>query len=229
MFINCGIINKIISLISEEPMKREKVSEAVIRRLPKYYRYLKDLERAGVERISSQELSKKMGIKATQIRQDLNCFGGFGQQGYGYHVSMLKKEIKDIIGLNREYNVVLIGAGHMGNALANYMGFGKEGFNIIGIFDNNPQLVGTFIRDIEISNIDNIDDFVKNNKVDLCIIATTKENAQHVADIIIETGVQAIWNFTPVDVEAYEDVCIENVHLNDSLYTLIYRMNDFCE
>ncbi|MFZ5974381.1 MAG: redox-sensing transcriptional repressor Rex [Bacillota bacterium] len=207
-------------------MKKEKVSEAVIRRLPKYYRYLKELERIGVERISSQELSKKMGIKATQIRQDLNCFGGFGQQGYGYHVKMLKKEIKDIIGLNREYKVILVGAGNIGQALANYMGFEKEGFNIIGIFDVNPKLIGNTIRNKTIMDIDSLHVFAKENHVDLCIITTPKENAQEIADMVIGVGIKSIWNFAPVDVDARRGVCIENVHLNDSLYTLIYRMND---
>ena len=207
-------------------MKKEKVSEAVIRRLPKYYRYLKDLERMGVERISSQELSKKMGIKATQIRQDLNCFGGFGQQGYGYHVKMLKKELKNIIGINREYKVILIGAGHIGQALANYHGFENEGFNIVGIFDNNPELTGKTIRNITIMHIETLHDFVKENQVDLCIIATPKENAQETADKVIGVGIRSIWNFAPVDVDARMGVCVENVHLNDSLYTLIYRMND---
>ena len=207
-------------------MKKEKVSEAVIRRLPKYYRYLKDLERMGVERISSQELSKKMGIKATQIRQDLNCFGGFGQQGYGYHVKMLKKEIKDIIGLNREYKVILVGAGHIGQALANYSGFENEGFNIIGIFDNNPMLIGNAFRNKTIMGMEALHQFAKENHIDLCIIATPKERAQETADMVIEVGIESIWNFAPVDVDARMGVCVENVHLNDSLYTLIYRMND---
>jgi redox-sensing transcriptional repressor len=207
-------------------MKKEKVSEAVIRRLPKYYRYLKELERIGVERISSQELSKKMGIKATQIRQDLNCFGGFGQQGYGYHVKMLKKEIKDIIGLNREYKVILVGVGNIGQALSNYSGLEKEGFNIIGIFDVNPKLIGNTIRNKTIMDIDLLYVFAKDNNIDLCIITTPKENAQEIADMVIGVGIKSIWNFAPIDVDARRGVCIENVHLNDSLYTLIYRMND---
>jgi redox-sensing transcriptional repressor len=207
-------------------MKKDRVSEAVIRRLPKYYRYLKDLERIGVERISSQELSKKMGIKATQIRQDLNCFGGFGQQGYGYHVKMLKKEIMDIIGLNREYKVILVGAGNMGQALANYVGFEKEGFDIVAIFDINPKLIGNTIRNKEIRDIDTLHVYAKENPVDLCIIATPKETAQAIADTVIGVGIRSIWNFAPVDVEARNGVCVENVHLNDSLYTLVYRMND---
>lgn len=207
-------------------MKKDRVSEAVIRRLPKYYRYLKDLERIGVERISSQELSKKMGIKATQIRQDLNCFGGFGQQGYGYHVKMLKKEIMDIIGLNREYKVILVGAGNMGQALANYVGFEKEGFDIVAIFDINPKLIGNTIRNKEIRDIDTLHVYARENPVDLCIIATPKETAQAIADTAIGAGIRSIWNFAPVDVEARNGVCVENVHLNDSLYTLVYRMND---
>jgi len=207
-------------------MKKEKVSEAVIRRLPKYYRYLMDLERLGVERISSQELSKMMGIKATQIRQDLNCFGGFGQQGYGYHVKMLKKEIKNIIGLNREYKVILIGAGNIGQALSNYIGFEREGFNIVGIFDANPKLIGNTIRSKTIMDIDTLHTFAKNNSIDLCIITTPKESAQQIADMVIGVGIKSIWNFAPVDVEARRGVFIENVHLNDSLYTLVYRMNE---
>ena len=207
-------------------MKKDKVSEAVIRRLPKYYRYLKELERIGIERISSQELSKKMGIKATQIRQDLNCFGGFGQQGYGYHVKMLKKEIKNIIGLNRTYNVVLVGAGNMGQALANYAGFEKEGFHIKAIFDINPKLIGNKIRSKEILDIDTLHEYAKKQDVDICIITAPKESAQAIADTAIGVGIRSIWNFAPIDVEAREGVCVENVHLNDSLYTLVYRMND---
>lgn len=207
-------------------MRKDKVSEAVIRRLPKYYRYLMELERIGVERISSQELSKKMGIKATQIRQDLNCFGGFGQQGYGYQVKMLKKEIKDIIGLNREYRVILVGAGNIGQALANYIGFEKEGFNIVGIFDVNPKLIGNTIRSKTIMDIDTLHTFAKKNRIDLCIITTPKENAQQIADMVIGVGIKSIWNFAPVDVEARKGVFVENVHLNDSLYTLVYRINE---
>lgn len=206
-------------------MKKDKISGAVIRRLPKYYRYLRDLEREGVERISSQELSSKMGIKATQIRQDLNCFGGFGQQGYGYQVKVLKNELKRIIGLDNQYNAIIVGMGNIGQALAHYASFEQEGIHVIGMFDVNPKLVGNMIRNTLIMDIDLIPEYIEENDVDFCIIATPKEKAQDIANTVIEGGVTSIWNFAPIDVEGGPGVSIENVHLNDSLYTLIYRMN----
>jgi len=206
--------------------RRNRVSEAVIRRLPKYYRYLKDMEKSGVERISSRELSDKMGLTASQIRQDFNCFGGFGQQGYGYNVSELCNEIKKILGLHKNYNVVIAGAGNLGQALANYVGFEREGFYIKAIFDVNPRLIGMSIRGIQILDIDHMKDFIVNNNIHIGIVCVPKDKAQEVTDQMIECGIKSIWNFAPIDVETPADVAVENVHLSDTLYTLVYKMNE---
>lgn len=206
--------------------RRNRVSEAVIRRLPKYYRYLKDMEKSGVERISSRELSDKMGLTASQIRQDFNCFGGFGQQGYGYNVSELCNEIKKILGLHKNYNVVIAGAGNLGQALANYVGFEREGFYIKAIFDVNPRLIGMSIRGIQILDIDHMKDFIINNNIHIGIVCVPKDKAQEVTDQMIECGIKSIWNFAPIDVETPADVAVENVHLSDTLYTLVYKMNE---
>lgn len=206
--------------------KSSKVSEAVIRRLPKYYRYLKEMEKNGIQRISSRELSDRMGLTASQIRQDFNCFGGFGQQGYGYHVSELCGEIRKILGLNKEYNVIIAGAGNLGQALANYVGFEKEGFNIMAMFDVNPRLVGMSIRGIQIYDIDTMKDYIIENNIQVGIICAPKYQAQDIADDMVKCHVRSIWNFAPIDVEAPEDVAVENVHLSDSLYTLSYKMNE---
>ncbi|NLI61010.1 MAG: redox-sensing transcriptional repressor Rex [Clostridiales bacterium] len=206
--------------------KSSRVSEAVIRRLPKYYRYLKDMQKSGVERISSKELSKKMGLTASQIRQDFNCFGGFGQQGYGYHVSELCDEIRKILGLDKEYNVIIAGAGNLGQALANYVGFEKEGFNIRAMFDVNPRLVGLSIRGVQILDIDSMGDYIVNNEIQVGIVCVPKAKAQEVTDEMVKRGIKSIWNFAPVDVEIPENVAVENVHLSDTLYTLSYKMNE---
>ena len=166
--------------------KSSRVSEAVIRRLPKYYRYLKDMQKSGVERISSKKLSKKMGLTASQIRQDFNCFGGFGQQGYGYHVSELCDEIRKILGLDKEYNVIIAGAGNLGQALANYVGFEKEGFNIRAMFDVNPRLVGLSIRGVQILDIDSMGDYIVNNEIQVGIVCVPKAKAQEVTDEMVK-------------------------------------------
>jgi len=208
------------------PKGKSRVSEAVIRRLPKYYRYLQDMERVGIQRISSKELSERMGLTASQIRQDFNCFGGFGQQGYGYNVSELRQQIKKILGLSNEYNVIIVGAGNLGQALANYTGFGQEGFHIKALFDINPRLVGLSIHGIQIHDIDSMKDYIAANNIDIGIICTPKNKAQEIADKMVEAGIKGIWNFAPVDVECPEDVVVENVHLSDSLYVLSYKMNE---
>lgn len=207
--------------------RSSRVSEAVIRRLPKYYRYLKEMEKNGIERISSKELSNRMGLTASQIRQDFNCFGGFGQQGYGYHVSDLCGEIRKILGLDKKYNVIIVGAGNLGQALANYVGFEKEGFNIRAMFDVNPRLVGLSIRGIQIFDIDAMNDYIIKNNIQVGVICTPKSHAQEIADEMVKCGIKSIWNFAPIDVETPEDVVVENVHLSDSLYTLSYKMNEF--
>ncbi len=204
----------------------KKVSMAVIKRLPRYYRYLADLLKMDIARISSKELSSRMGITASQIRQDLNCFGGFGQQGYGYNVELLYHEIGDILGVNNEFKTIIIGAGNMGQALANYENFQKRGFKIIGIFDVNPELVGTKIKEIEISHMDILDDFITTNKVDIAMITVPYEQTPIVADRMAKLGIKGLWNFSPMDLKLPYDVVIENVHLSDSLMVLGYKLNE---
>lgn len=204
----------------------KKISSAVIKRLPRYYRYLGDLLENGITRISSKDLSTRMNVTASQIRQDLNNFGCFGQQGYGYNVSLLYEEIRKILGLDRTYNLIIIGAGNIGQALVNYMNFQKRGFNFIGIFDINPRLIGMTIRGIEILDIDNIKQFLENNQVDIAALTLPKNNAVKVSQILVECGIKGIWNFSHVDLKTPIDVIVENVHLTDSLMTLSYRLND---
>ncbi|MGM0396888.1 MAG: redox-sensing transcriptional repressor Rex [Bacillota bacterium] len=203
-------------------VKDNKVSLTVIRRLPKYYRYLTDLLDKGVSRISSQELSVLTGFTASQIRQDLNNFGGFGQQGYGYNVEDLQRELGKILGLDQKYNAVIVGAGNLGQAIANYRGFEDAGFKVLSLFDRNPRVIGLKIRDIEIRDMDHIEEFIKENDVEIGIITTPKESAQQVADIYVKAGVKGIWNFAPTDINVPEDMIIENVRLNESLFILSY-------
>jgi redox-sensing transcriptional repressor len=205
---------------------KKKVSIAVIRRLPRYYRYLSDLLSMDIKRISSKELSSRMGITASQIRQDLNCFGGFGQQGYGYNVELLYNEIGNILGVNKEFKTIIIGAGNMGHALAHYGNFKKRGFNIIGIFDVNPNVVGTVINEMEVMHLDTIDEFIAKNKVDIAILTVPHENTREVAERVAKLGVKGLWNFSPMDLKLPYDTVIENVHLSDSLMVLGYKINN---
>lgn len=203
----------------------KEISQAVIRRMPRYYRYLGELLDEGVERISSNELSARMNVTASQIRQDLNNFGGFGQQGYGYNVQYLYEEIGKIMGLNEQHNIIVIGAGNLGQALANYMKFEKLGFVIIGIFDVNPALKGKEVRGNQIAMLDELDDFVANHKVDIAALTMPKENAADVANRLVRLGIKAIWNFAHVDLDLLDqDVVVENVHLSDSLMQLSYNI-----
>ena len=203
----------------------KEISQAVIRRMPRYYRYLGELLDEGVERISSNELSARMNVTASQIRQDLNNFGGFGQQGYGYNVQYLYEEIGKIMGLNEQHNIIVIGAGNLGQALANYMKFEKLGFVIIGIFDVNPALKGKEVRGNQIAMLDELDDFVANHKVDIAALTMPKENAADVANRLVRLGIKAIWNFAHVDLDLLvQDVVVENVHLSDSLMQLSYNI-----
>lgn len=201
------------------------ISQAVITRLPRYYRYLGDLKDAGVERVSSQELSHIMRVTASQIRQDFNLFGGFGQQGYGYNVDYLYVEIGKILGLHKSHNLILIGAGNLGQALANYMNFEKRGFIITGIFDINPDLVGKCVRNIPIQPMENMRGFIQENDVDIAVLTIPKAGAVKVAEQLVECGIRGIWNFAHVDLEVPEDVLVENVHLSDSLMKLSYRIS----
>ncbi|WP_422487104.1 redox-sensing transcriptional repressor Rex [Gudongella sp. DL1XJH-153] len=202
--------------------KDNKVSLTVIRRLPKYHRYLSDLMDKGISRISSQELSVLTGFTASQIRQDLNNFGGFGQQGYGYNVEDLQRELGKILGLDQRYNAVIVGAGNLGQAIANYRGFEDAGFKVLAMFDRNPRVIGLKIRDIEIKDMEHIEDFIKKNNVEIGIITTPKDSAQEVADIYVKAGVKGVWNFAPADINVPEDMILENVRLNESLFILSY-------
>jgi redox-sensing transcriptional repressor len=210
-----------------DAMNRNKgVSMAVIRRLPKYYRYLKDLLANDITRISSKELSEKMGFTASQIRQDFNCFGDFGQQGYGYNVNELYDDISKILGLNKTYNTLIIGAGNLGQAVANYSNFEKLGFNLKAIFDKNPKLIGMKIRDIEIRDIDLLEDFLKAEIIDIGILCIPKEQAQGIVDVFVKSNIKAIWNFAPTDLLLPTEIIVENVHLSESLLTLSYRLSE---
>lgn len=206
--------------------KKKNISMAVIKRLPKYHRYLEELIRNDVDRISSKELGEKIGFTASQIRQDLNCFGDFGQQGYGYNVKELYNEVSIILGLTKEYSIVIIGAGNIGQALANYTRFDKIGYKLEKIFDVNPKIIGVKIRDVEVSDIDELEDFLKTKHIDIGIVCVTSTNAQKVCDLMVKNGVKGIWNFAPVDLEVPESVVVEDVHLSDSLLTLSYLMKE---
>ncbi len=204
---------------------QKNISTATIKRLPKYYRYLNDLLAKGIDRISSKRLSELMGFTASKIRQDLNSFGCFGQQGYGYNVEYLMTEIGKLLGLDKEYNAVIIGLGNMGQALANYDSFQQTGFNIIGLFDTNPRLMGVSVRGNEILDIADLKDFVAENRVDIAIVCVPKNKAVAIADEVVRLGIKGIWNFAPVDLEIeHSDVIVENVHLSESLMTLSYRI-----
>ena len=205
--------------------KKKNVSMAVIKRMPKYYRYLGELVKNDVDRISSKELGEKIGFTASQIRQDLNNFGDFGQQGYGYNVKELHNQIGTILGVGKEYNAVLIGAGNIGQAIANYSRFTDIGLGITAIFDANPKLVGMRIRDVEIKDIDELKEYLEENTIDMGILCVPRINAQRVCDVLVNGGVKGIWNFAPIDLHVPETVKVENVHLSESLLTLVYQMN----
>lgn len=208
-------------------MSERKISQAVIRRLPRYYRYLGELLDNGVERISSNDLSKRMKVTASQIRQDLNNFGGFGQQGYGYNVKSLHSEIGKILGLDVEHNMIIIGAGNLGQALANYTSFERRGFVLKGIFDVNPRLAGVSIRGIEIRMMDEVKDFIKENNIEIGVLTIPKAKASEVASLLVDNGVKAIWNFAHTDLNLPSDVIVENVHLSESLMRLSYNVSQY--
>ena len=208
-------------------MEAKQISKAVIKRLPRYYRYLGELLEDNVERISSNDLSKKMRVTASQIRQDLNNFGGFGQQGYGYNVKYLYTEIGKILGLDIVHPMIIVGAGNLGQALANYVDFEKRGFKLEGIFDVNPVLEGIAVRGIEIQMISNLPFFLREKNIEIAILTLPKNKAKDMADILIENGIKAIWNFAHIDLETPEDVIVENVHLSESLMTLSYNLSQY--
>lgn len=205
-------------------MAKEKgVSLSVIKRLPKYYRYLESINDRGIVRVSSKELSDITGLTASQIRQDLNHYGCFGQQGYGYNVKELMDELSKIIGVDKDYNMVLVGYGNIGHALYQYKTFRDLGYSFEAVFDRNPK--GTNKNDVDVKHIDELEDYLKNNQIDIGIIATPKEAAQEISDILCDGNVKGIWNFSPVDLKTKNGVVLENVHLDESLFTLTYFIN----
>lgn len=208
-------------------MEAKQISKAVVKRLPRYYRYLGELLEENVERISSNDLSRKMRVTASQIRQDLNNFGGFGQQGYGYNVKYLYTEIGKILGLDTVHPMIIVGAGNLGQALANYADFEKRGFKLAGIFDINPVLEGISVRGIEIRMISELPLFLKNNHIEIAILTLPKNKAREMADILVENGIKAIWNFAHIDIDTSEDVIVENVHLSESLMRLSYNLSQY--
>ena len=207
-------------------MDRNEISMAVIKRLPRYYRYLEELLDSGVERISSNELSVKMNVTASQIRQDLNNFGGFGQQGYGYNVEFLHKEIAKILGIGKTHNMIIVGAGNLGRAIANYANFEKRGFVVKGMFDSNPELVGKECRGAVVMPMEEMPDFIRNNNIDILALTIPKTSANIVAQAAVEAGIRGIWNFAHMDLTVPEGVVVENVHLSESLMTLSYNLGD---
>lgn len=203
-------------------MDEKVISQAVIGRLPRYYRYLGDLKDSGIERISSQDLSKLMKVTASQIRQDFNNFGGFGQQGYGYNVEYLYNEIAKILGLNTKHNLIIVGAGNLGQALANYMNFERRGFIVKGIFDINPDLCGKEVRGIMIQPMEKMEEFIHENNIDIVVLTIPKDGAVKTAETLVKCNISAIWNFAHVDLNVPDHIVVENVHLSDSLMKLSY-------
>lgn len=210
-------------------MEEKEISQAVIGRLPRYFRYLGELKDQGIERVSSQELSDIMKVTASQIRQDLNNFGGFGQQGYGYNVEYLFQEIGKILGLDQNHNLIIIGAGNLGQALVNYGNFERRGFLFKGVFDSNPRLHGKRIRDKTVQPMENIKGFVQANDIDIAVLTIPKTEAEKVAEELVGYGIKGIWNFAHVDLNVPEGIQVESVHLSDSLMKLSYNINRYLQ
>ena len=208
-----------------ETIVEKGISQAVVRRMPRYYRFLRDLLEQGVERVSSNDLSKLMKVTASQIRQDLNNFVGFGQQGYGYNVRYLYDEIGKILGLDQTHKLIIIGAGNLGQAIANYGRFDSLGFITIALFDINPEIIGKEVRGIKVYSLDELETFCESNKVDIAALTMPKQSADNTAQRLVELGINAIWNFAHVDLNVNdENVVVENVHLSDSLMQLSYNI-----
>lgn len=207
--------------------KSINISNSVIRRLPRYYRFLGELEDQLISKISSRELSERMHITASQIRQDLNCFGGFGQQGYGYNVSELRKEIGRILGVDKHRKTILIGAGNLGTALAVHINFEKSGCSLVGIFDSNKKIVGNPLGKLNITDIDDLEDFCRQNKPEVAVLCIPKSVTKEIVDRLTELGVRSFWNFSHYDINVeHKNIIVENVHLGDSLLTLSYGVNN---
>lgn len=206
-------------------MKKQRISDAVIRRLPRYYRYLDELHSRGIVRISSSTLGKRMGITASQIRQDLSCFGEFGQQGYGYNIMELRAEIGHILGVDEQRRLIIIGAGHLGHALLQNFDFVQGGFRLDTAFDVSPALIGTEINGVAIRSMDELDDYCAMYRPAVAVLTIPKAAARETADRLVRLGVRGIWNFTNVEFTVDENVFVENVHFADSLLTLSYRIS----
>ncbi len=206
-------------------MLDKEISQAVIGRLPRYFRYLGELKDNGIERISSKDLSILMKVTASQIRQDFNNFGGFGQQGYGYNVEYLHNEIGGILGLHQKHHLIIIGAGNLGQAIANYMNFERRGFIFKGIFDSNPELHGKSIREMQVQPMENLASFIQEQQIDIAVLTIPKSAAISVAEKLVQCNIKAIWNFAHVDLNLPNSIQVENVHLSDSLMKLSYNIN----
>ncbi len=203
------------------------ISKAVIKRLPRYYRFLGELLKAGTVRISSRELSERLGLTASQIRQDLNCFGGFGQQGYGYNIQELHEEIGKILGLDEQTDAILIGAGNLGRAVANHMNFEQRGFRLIGIFDQNPDLVGSEVKGLTVLHIDRLEAFCRTHAPLVAVLCIPKTATKAISDRLIPLGIRGFWNFSHYDLlDRHSGIVVENVHMSDSLMTLSYEIKD---
>lgn len=205
-------------------MTKEDISRAVVKRLPRYYRYLGELLESGTERISSGELSQRMNVTASQIRQDLNNFGGFGQQGYGYNVEYLYNEIAKLLGVDRQNNMIIIGSGNLGQALANYTNFQKSGFVVVGLFDNKETLYGRKVRGIEVMPMERLKEFILVNRIEIAALTVPKSEAVKTAQLLVKYGIKAIWNFAHTDLDLPKEIVVENVHLSESLMRLSYNL-----
>ncbi len=203
------------------------ISNSVIKRLPRYHRFLGELKASGITRISSRELSERMGLTASQIRQDLNCFGGFGQQGYGYNIDILQAEIARILGLNNPKSTILIGMGNLGRAVTMHVNFDAKGFHLIGLFDSKESLVGQMVKNLPIRSTSTLDEFCRENRPSVAILCIPKEAAKGICDQLVSLGIKGFWNFSHYDLSlSYKDIQVENVHLGDSLMTLSYRLSN---
>lgn len=210
--------------------KGEKVSISVIRRLPRYYRFLSELMQQGTDHISSRELANVMGLTASQIRQDLNCFGGFGQQGYGYHVESLFQEVSRILGLDHPLKAILIGTGNLGRTIALHIDFETKGFSLAGLFDRNPAVIGTQISGMKVHSMDELDRFCQRERPQIAVLCIPKESAERVSERLIDLGIRGFWNFSHYDLAiGHKDIVVENVHMGDSLMTLSYRVHEAVE
>ena len=204
----------------------KRVSMTVVKRLPKYYQYLTDLQDQHIEKISSKELAAMMGLTASQIRQDLNSFGAYGQQGYGYKVKELKEAIRKILGLDLQYNCIIIGSGNLGHAIVNYERFKEEGIHFKAMFDVDPDQIGKKVGDVTVYHMDDLDAFVAHHKIDICILSVPQKVGQETTDRVVELGIKAILNFVPLDLTMPDDVVVESVNITDSLFTLTYLINE---